>query len=380
MQASLQNEITARETAIQEEIHKGNIPQAILLLEEAEEQYDPHYFLPLRRKLMEVCRKEGLESVSEAGHFQTNSPCVLCSASGGGVFAVLSKTEGQQSVEIINEQGMKVNTFALPESCRFVKYDFEKLRFSPSGRFLAAGKNPVVLWNPEWEEPAVMKGEKADGFIGMAFSPDEKGLIIQRYRDILQINTADGEIERRVEPKKGQSLCAVLSDRRLVFRDQDGGIHVYRMVKDRLNPIKSFTAVVPNEYDNHYIASTVLSPDRKKLYVSSWMGVSVWDTDTWENIDLYDADKINPVSIGYWNYDSFAVSPDGSLLAVGTNSVRLWSTTERKLVWEGPGIKPRGFAFAPDLSALYVFESRNEYWNEGTVYVFILRHKLRFPK
>ena len=379
LQVSIQNELTAKETEIQEEISKGSITQAICLLEEAEEHYDPHYFLPLRRKLMEVCRRERLESVLEASHFPINSPLGLCADPGGGVFAVLPNTDGQQSVEIMDESGMKVKTFVLPDSVRFNKYAIENMRFSPSGRFFAAGKDPVVLWSPDLKGTAVFKGNKVDGVNYMAFSPDDKWLVIHRYRDIIRISALDGEIERRIEPEEGQTLCAVLDDRRLVFSDQEGRMHVYRMVKDRLDLIKSFTAVPPNEYDHHYIMHTVLSPDTKRLYLSSWMGVSVWDTDTWEKIDLYDADEIDPVSFGYWNFDSFAVSPDGSLLAAGTNSVRIWSTTERKLVWEGPGIKPKDFAFAPDLSALYVSETRNAYLNEGVVYVLILRHKLRCP-
>ena len=373
---TVQNETEEREDAIREKVGRKDYTQALVLLKDAEVKFEPYRFLPLRRELMKVCRCGALEEVTEAGHFSVETPRGLWADPRGGFFATISVGRTEQLLATYDEKGQKHLSIPLPDGHNWSElYSMDTLCYSASGRFLAAGNMPVILWSEERDETILIQIENEKSSITqMTFSPDERWLFILLGSTLYFVSTTDGTVRRKAYLNSidgsgtpvPDGFCLLPSGDAAVIFNSEGDLVLYRFRNDLILE-RRIEAVRGDENGNNYVHDILLSPDGSMLYVCSWLGVSVWNTESWEKADHYPAEEINPTK--EYLHNNIILSPDGAYFAILSDKVRIWSVAEKKMVWEIPGIMPEAAAFAPDTSALYVAD-------KNSIHVFVLRREL----
>ena len=178
------------------------------------------------------------------------------------------------------------------------------IAFSPDGRFLATASNDRTarLWDVgTGVELKVLRGHWST-VSSIAFSPDG-------------------------------SFVATAS--------HDGTTRIWDPVSGRQRMI-----LVEEWAPNTAVLAVFFSPDGRSIVTSTGLTATLWDVETGRVLRKLDV-------IGEYGVTSFAISPDGRMIATGSDhkgTVRIWDTaTERELkVLEGPGSRVFRTAFSPD--------------------------------
>lgn len=221
-----------------------------------------------------------------------------------------------------------------------------KIALSPDGKWLASGlwQRDLWLWDfPEKEAIKVLSKRKA---VDLCFSPDSNLLamltrsgkyiifwemVTQTKLPQIKKNSRDfawhGDV---TEFSPDGSLLAVATRR--------GTVELWKVQKRKL--LREFTSASGTGLWTKYgITALTFSPDGRLLIGASYFSetVTVWDVSTGQIVKSFKSGKMRKV----------AFSPDGSVIALGTNPVSLWDTTTWQLVKKIDGAHSL-VAFSPD--------------------------------
>ena len=193
-------------------------------------------------------------------------------------------------------------------------YPIKALVASANGRLLAAadeGKN-IVIWDP-FQNRRLHRITTSERVEVLAFSPDEKLLVVGGKNGLSLFDTATGKlVTQRRAHERGVSALAFSPDGRWLASGGAGGeLRIWSMGEEsRLEPLTSAPATV------HGLA---FSPDsRWLLAIGTDKAVSVWNVLTREYAQYWAAHKNHIIAL--------AVSADGKRLATAGDDriVRLW--------------------------------------------------------
>ena len=212
----------------------------------------------------------------------------------------------------------------------------------------AASNGIITFWDLKTpQNPAPQMGEHRDWFRSLVFSPDgtrlasigvkRANMIFKKGSAVLTSTTSDNLI-RLTDTRSGHEVTLKQTDipsnptfssdgKMLAFNSWDK-IHLWHTETDHTLDIPFFD---PNEHPElfyHPEITLAFSPVRKELVSATETGkVQVWDTETGvalatllagQNLDEFDNTIEEPIS-------ALTFSPDGTLLAVGSNQrIRLF--------------------------------------------------------
>jgi WD40 repeat protein len=220
------------------------------------------------------------------------------------------------------------------------------IAFSPDGKALASAsandENTIKLWDTSSGAELRSLNGHTDRILSVVFSPDGKTLISGsgdksiRLWDVqtgVQMRTLSSDsVGSLALSPDGKILASCSYDKTVRLLDASTGTEI-RILKGFADDFHSVT----------FIPGVTFSPDGKILAVSERFKITLFDLSTGTEIRAFKAP---------WGTASAAFSPDGKLLASGseTNEIQLWdlSTGTELRKYAQHGMFVDALAFSPD--------------------------------
>jgi len=211
------------------------------------------------------------------------------------------------------------------------------LRFSPDGKWLAAGveesDSEVYVWAVEslWRSaqatppPRGRFGRHRDWICDVAFSPDSRALVSASADSVLRVWELDHpEACRRYQGHRHQVLSVAWSPdgQRIASSGKDGSVRVWDPWRE---PAPCGPRVLPV---SSYLWCFGISPDGERaLTLDPTNGTAV----LWDTVKLQPTETL---TFAGTNNTAVAWSPDGTILATGDKlgNVRIWDLASRREV------------------------------------------------
>lgn len=202
-----------------------------------------------------------------------------------------------------------------------------------------------------------------------AFTPDGKAVVTHGYDELRVWELATGKELKRFPSKGGCAALAVSPNGKLAALSRSGGVVIDVMNLDTGKVAHHFQTREEIAYRSPKCHSLVFSADGKKLCTSDDERGHVWDLTIGKEMSSFPHpadDKENGVWIVMF-------SPDGKLLATGTQSlkaVRVWDVATGKLLHElkgdSRGIECAAFSPKGDVLAVAGDDKLIEMWDTAT--------------
>ena len=258
-----------------------------------------------------------------------------------------------------------LNTGTLKQKLTGHSEDVQRVVFSPDGKTLASSSyldETVRVWDVHTGEHRRTLTEHTGDIEGLAFSPDGKTLASSGSGDgtirFWDVRTGDQKhavtghadyVYSVAFNPDGKFFASGYSDSSIRFWDAETGLHLKTFKGPRLN------------YD---ASCLVFSLDGKTLACTDGLDIRLQDSHTGEEKMLLSGHE--------WGMHSMALSPDGDILASGSEdtTIRLWDmhTGEHKKTLNGHKHRVYSVAFSPDGKTLASGSDDNtiRLWNVDT--------------
>nr|MCR5296361.1 WD40 repeat domain-containing protein [Clostridiales bacterium] len=321
---------------IESRIRENRIREAVLLLENAEERYDPTAFLDQRRKLTRVCKPGNITETHVITRFEAKWGKFLTTHPRKDVFAVYAYTDCP-TVFLYSEKGILLFTVPLPKETEIIY----SLRFLPTGILAAGCKNCAVLIDPDRGEILRVLGDpqndRFSGFGEPLFTPDSRMMLAagkdRKGDETWELwNVENCRVLRTLEmPPEGWA-----SWHDSAFRFLDGGKKLISSTRfcDGM-PIRDLeTGKVVQQLETYGRSARIMgiTPDGSRLFVrySPERPVSVIDMETGEICGEI-------AGSGGVHMDELCISPDGTLMAAYYDkTLHIWTVPDIRLQCEIP--------------------------------------------
>lgn len=216
------------------------------------------------------------------------------------------------------------------------RMDSASIAFSPDGRLLAAGDAfDLYIWDVASRHLRRVCHELFLGGINgrvrqaVAFLPDGRTVADLRLDgEVALWNISSGRLQGTIAHGRISSMACSKDGRYLVTGGRD--VRVWDLGSRRVMRILSFVASPPGQpADRHprAVEAVAFCPDGALVAATDWETVRLWD---WRTGQLRRVLKHRPSRHEY----ALAFSPDGRLLAVGTDRISLHDTKSGGLMRE----------------------------------------------
>ncbi len=252
-----------------------------------------------------------------------------------------------------------------------------------SSTFVSVAFNgTTTFWDLETSKKTAlqMAGDR-DLLLGLAFSPDGTKLAsVGTKGDIFfaagfghSISTPmSDELIRITDVRTGReltkttnghgSILAFSPDGKTVAFRNGVSLRLWDTEADRTLDIPLADPNVANISVSFLIGALLFSPDGKRLASGTWGGdVQIWNSETGDTLTFFP--KIEPPK-GFHDRDTIrtlAFSSDGTMLAVGSNFIRIHSLDgEKKIGFKKMRAQAEALVFSPDTNVLVVGRRNGE--------------------
>lgn len=223
----------------------------------------------------------------------------------------------------------------------YLETNFNAAAISPDQRILATGDEPLQFWEIETGKPLSSNTEWVGEFKSMEFSPDGSRLVTgSRWDrvDVWDVNTAE-LLNSMTHGDEVISISYSPDGRTIASGSDDGEVRVWDADTGEQRLLMS-------DHSQKEYYSVAFSPDGKTLTCGGEDGIQWWDLQSGENVRNTYIERDNVHSITF--------SIDGELLVTrnssNKNKVRLWDVETGRFLGSfiGDGIQFTSFAISPD--------------------------------
>ena len=223
--------------------------------------------------------------------------------------------------------------------------------FSPDGKMLASSDSDGIIRIWEIENGSHRVISTPHKIVeNLMFSPDGNTLVSSRHEDVRLWDTTTGKFRFALEETDGVNQILYNSNGRNLFGVGRSDVRFWDSDTGKIN----FILEIDSHYQHPFDTRSALSPDGKTFAIGGKNAytVELWDTQTGllkstlaedqgnKNIPVITVGKSKKIDNPTNVVNSLAFSPDGRILAVGSdNEIVLWDhdTETRKLVLTGKG-------------------------------------------
>jgi WD40 repeat protein len=223
------------------------------------------------------------------------------------------------------------------------------IAFSPDGsKLVSVSSGSATIWDISSGQelhtftgsPAIIGGEASGSLEGfgnwvavVAFSPDGKMLAtVSEEGPVMLYYLATGELLAEFETEVGFIYCLEFSpDSNLIA--VGGGRYAPQVIGVQVWDVATHEQRLKLDDFSETIYTLAFSPDGKTLFTGEGLiggSAKMWDLESGEMLDQFG----RPREGNYWGVHDLEFSPDGSLLAIGSEdgSVMLWDVAKRMAV------------------------------------------------